>query len=67
MPLRILFVSFGSEGDVNLHMQPALFRSVYDCPLFMERLAWLSRSPRWVKRVFFGLVDVVLWEAARKR
>ena len=51
---------------VTLHLQPALFRSVYDCPVFMEQLAWLPRSPRWVKRGFFSLVDVVLWEAARK-
>ena len=51
---------------VTLHLQPALFRSVYDCPVFMEQLAWLPRSPRWVKRGFFSLVDAVLWEAARK-
>jgi len=38
-----------------LHMQPAVFRSVYKCPVFMEELAWLTRSPRWVKRFFFGL------------
>ena len=42
---------------VTLHLQPALFRSVYDCPVFMEQLAWLPRSPRWVKRGFFSLVD----------
>ena len=51
---------------VTLHMQPALFRSLHECPVFMEQLAWLSRSPRWVKRGFFSLVDVVVWEAARK-
>jgi rhamnosyltransferase subunit B len=51
---------------VTLHLQPALFRSVYDCPVFMEQLAWLPRSPRWVKRGFFSLVDAVFWEAARK-
>jgi rhamnosyltransferase subunit B len=50
----------------TLHMQPALFRSIYDCPVFMEELSWLARSPRWVKRFFFGLVDVFFWETARK-
>jgi rhamnosyltransferase subunit B len=50
----------------TLHMQPALFRSIYDCPVFMEELAWLARSPRWMKRFFFGLVDVLFWETARK-
>jgi len=50
----------------TLHMQPVLFRSIYDCPVFMEELSWLARSPRWVKRFFFGLVDVLFWETARK-
>jgi rhamnosyltransferase subunit B len=51
---------------LTLHLQPVLFRSSYDCPVFMEELAWLARSPRWVKRFFFGLVDVLFWETARK-
>ena len=51
---------------LTLHMQPALFRSAYECPVFMEELAWLTRSPRWVKRVFFAMVDILFWEAARK-
>ena len=50
---------------LTLHMQPALFRSDYDCPVFMEDLRWLTRSPRWVKRIFFRLVDVLFWEGAR--
>ena len=51
---------------LTLHMQPALFRSAYECPVFMEELAWLTRSPRWVNRVFFAMVDILFWEAARK-
>jgi rhamnosyltransferase subunit B len=51
---------------LTLHMQPALFRSIHDCPVFMEELSWLAGSPRWVKRVFFGLVDILFWEGARK-
>ena len=50
----------------TLHLQPVLFRSIHDCPVFMEELSWLARSPRWVKRFFFGLVDVLFWETARK-
>jgi rhamnosyltransferase subunit B len=51
---------------LTLHMQPALFRSVHDCPLFMEELSWLTRSPRWLKRLFFVLVDALFWETARR-
>ena len=51
---------------LTLHMQPALFRSVYECPVFLQELSWLARSPRWVKSLFFRLVDVLLWERARK-
>ena len=52
---------------VTLHMQPALFRSLYECPVFMEELSWLTRSPRWVKRVFFSLVDVFFGKPPAKR
>jgi rhamnosyltransferase subunit B len=51
---------------LTLHLQPVLFRSSYDCPVFMEELSFLARSPRWVKRCFFRLVDVLFWEPARK-
>jgi rhamnosyltransferase subunit B len=52
---------------LTLHMQPALFRSIHECPVFMEELAWLTRSPRWIKRLFFALVDLLFWESARRR
>ncbi len=51
---------------ITLHMQPALFRSIYDCPVFMEELAWLTRAPRWSKRLFFAFIDFVFWETARR-
>jgi rhamnosyltransferase subunit B len=51
---------------LTLHMQPVLFRSMYECPLFMEELSWLTRSPSWVKRLYFLLVDMIFWERARK-
>ena len=52
---------------ITLHMQPALFRSTYECPVFMEELAWLTRAPRWTKRLFFTLVDVLFWNTARRQ
>ena len=52
---------------ITLHMQPALFRSTYECPVFMEELAWLRRAPSWTKRLFFALVDVLFWDAARRQ
>ena len=52
---------------LTLHMQPALFRSIYECPVFMEELAWLTRAPRWIKRLFFALVDLLVWERVRRR
>ena len=51
---------------LTLHMQPALFRSIYECPVFLQELSWLARSPCWVKSLFFHLVDGLLWEKARK-
>ena len=29
-------------------------------------VSWLARSPRWAKRVFFKIVDRLLWETPRK-
>ena len=52
---------------ITLHMQPALFRSIYECPVFMEELTWLTRAPRWTKRLFFAMVDVLFWNAARSQ
>lgn len=51
---------------LTLHMQPVCLRSEYDCPLFMEELAWLRRSPRWAKRWFFHFVDFALWRSAQQ-
>lgn len=50
---------------LTLHMQPACVRSAYDCPLFIEEMAWLMAAPVWVKRAFFWTVDRVLWNLAR--
>jgi rhamnosyltransferase subunit B len=71
--LSSLALAAASMGEVakiprlTLHMQPALFRSVHECPVFMEELAWLTRAPRWVKRLFFTLVDAFVWERVRRQ
>lgn len=49
-----------------LHMQPVCLRSEFDCPLFMEELDWLRRSPRWVKRWFFRFIDFAFFRSAQK-
>jgi len=51
---------------LTLHLQPLCLRSEYDCPLILPELAWLSPSPRWVKRLFFRLTDLMLWRLAQR-
>jgi rhamnosyltransferase subunit B len=68
--LALAAASVAEEAKIprlTLHMQPALFRSVYECPVFMEELARLTRAPRSIKRLFFALVDVLVWERVRRR
>jgi len=43
-----------------LHLQPLCLRSVEDCPLFLENLAWLDRAPTFARRAMFWLTDWVL-------
>ena len=49
---------------LRVHLQPACLRSIHDCPLFSPEFSWLIRSPRWVKSLFFKLVDLLIWNAA---
>ncbi len=51
---------------LTLHLQPLCLQSEYECPLFQPELVWLNQSPRWVKRAFFRLVDLVLRMLAQK-
>lgn len=51
---------------LTLHMQPVCLRSVHDFPLFLPELAWACRMPVWGKRMFYKLVDVVLWNTIRR-
>lgn len=52
--------------QLTMHMQPTCLRSVYDCPLFLEGMDWLCNSPRFVKSLFFHLVDLVVWNLLRR-
>ena len=51
---------------ITLHFQPICFFSEFDCPHFVTELAWLPRAPRWVKRGFYRVVDLLLWRRIRK-
>ena len=40
---------------VTVHLQPAVFMSLYDTPVMRAHLEWFGRLPRWLKRAFFAL------------
>jgi UDP:flavonoid glycosyltransferase YjiC (YdhE family) len=40
---------------VSTHLQPACFLSLYDTPVLIPSMAWITRLPRWVKRIMFSL------------
>jgi UDP:flavonoid glycosyltransferase YjiC (YdhE family) len=51
-----------SEGIPNLrvHMQPAIFRSLEDCPVFAHGLGWLPAAPAAIKHMAFNTIDGIL-------
>jgi len=57
-----------SEGVPNLrvHMQPAIFRSLDDCPVFAHGLGWLPAAPTGIKRAAFRTIDGILNFTMRK-
>ncbi len=40
---------------VTVQLQPAVFLSVHDTPVFLEGAAWLSKLPVWCKRLLLAL------------
>lgn len=56
----------GGIPRLTLHMQPTCLRSIYDCPLFLENLEWLCRSPRFVKQAIFWMIDHSLWNKLQR-
>ena len=53
--------------SIAVHLQPVLFRSLIDTPVFLAELKWLSRAPRWVKRLVFYASDVQVWKKGKLR
>ncbi len=50
---------------LTVHMQPVCLRSLYDFPLFLPELAWACGMPLWCKRLFYKMVDLILWSTLR--
>lgn len=40
---------------VGVHLQPACYLSVHETPILAPQLAWVSRMPRWAKRILMRL------------
>ncbi|MBL9146694.1 MAG: glycosyltransferase [Verrucomicrobiaceae bacterium] len=44
---------------LTVHLQPAVFLSVHDTPVFLAAAPWVSRLPIWVKRFLFKLPNPI--------
>lgn len=44
---------------ITVHLQPAVMISMHDTPVFFSGSAWLSKLPRWLKRMIFSLPNPV--------
>lgn len=44
---------------LTVHLQPAVFLSVHDTPVFLAAAPWISRLPIWVKRLLFKLPNPI--------
>ncbi len=40
---------------IGVHLQPACYLSVHETPILAPQLAWVSRLPRWAKKILFRL------------
>lgn len=40
---------------VTVHLQPSVMISMHDTPVFFSEAAWISRLPRWMKRLVFAV------------
>mgnify|MGYP000999447152 CR=1 FL=1 len=45
---------------LSAHLQPSLFRSLHRTPTYSRGTAWLDRSPIWVKKLAFHVMDRVI-------
>lgn len=54
---------------VTVHLQPSVFISAYDTPVFLEGVTWLSRLPVWLKQLMLKLpnpMDQMIGPALRR-
>ncbi|GAB4179316.1 MAG: glycosyltransferase [Terrimicrobiaceae bacterium] len=54
------FAEAGSIPRVTMHMQPAVLRSVADCPVFGHGMGWLRGMPAGFRRLSFHVMDLFL-------
>lgn len=40
---------------VTVHLQPSVLISMHDTPIFFSEAAWISKLPRWMKRLIFSV------------
>ncbi|QIF00869.1 glycosyltransferase [Roseimicrobium sp. ORNL1] len=40
---------------VSTHLQPSCFLSLYDTPILIPGMEWITRLPKWVKRLMFSM------------
>lgn len=54
---------------VTVHLQPSVFISAHDTPVFLEGVTWISRLPLWLKRLMLKLpnpMDQLIGPALRQ-
>ncbi len=44
---------------VSVHLQPSVLISMYDTPVYLSAAPWLSKVPRWMKRLAFSMPNPV--------
>jgi rhamnosyltransferase subunit B len=40
---------------VSTHLQPSCFLSLYDTPILVPGMEWITRLPKWMKRLMFSM------------
>ncbi len=44
---------------ISVHLQPVCYISLFETPILGPHLAWVSRMPRWLKRILFHLPNPI--------
>ncbi len=65
-----LAAAFAAEAEgiptIRVHMQPAILRSIGDCPVFAHGLEWFPAAPAAIKHLAFRAIDGILNSTLRK-